>query len=132
MKNRFFREVFIPSVLCNIITFLAVFVAVPLLCRGWADFAWISARIIAATAVACAFTECSNRIGGITYYLISVVQDIMGYVFYKPLSSLYGIGSGALAEFEYIGQIFVWITCIALWQTLVIAVYKYIRKNKAE
>lgn len=123
------NKIFIPAALCHIITFILTMWLVPALCSGWPDIRWISLRIIAAVAVMVFFTLHFTDISAVVYFFMSVVQDMLGFALRVPLSRIYGIPSTPLGEFEYIGQIFVWITGIVILQMIIISVTKFILEN---
>ena len=117
------------ALMCHIATFLLVMVIIPVFCGGWRDILWISLRIAAAIAVAVLFTWSFRDINAIVYFFMSMVQDILAFVFRPLLCRIYGISMTSLGEFEYIGQVFVWITAIVILQMAVIAVVNSIKNT---
>ncbi len=126
--KRYFSENVLPAIICHLFTFMVVMVIVPVFCRGWRDVRWFSLRIIAAVLIAVLFTVKHPDMHPVVYFFLSVIQDLMGFIFRPQLSRIYGISSTPLGEFEYIGQIFVWITGIVILQMVVIAVTANILK----
>jgi len=129
-KNYFSKSI-LPAIICHIVTFLFVMVMVPVFCRGWRDMIWFSLRIISAVLIAAIFTIKYHDMHPMVYFFLSVIQDLLGFVFRPQLSRIYGIPLTPLGEFEYIGQVFVWITGIVILQIIVIAVVRqwYMRKK---
>ena len=120
MKKRTLHEWLAP-VWCNLLTFIAVFVIIPLFMWGMPDVIWITARIIAAIVLAVWFGTKYPPMYAIEIFLWSVVQDLMAYIFRVPLADMYGISmSSPLWEFEYIGQFCIWITALSVLQSIVI------------
>lgn len=130
MNNNFFIKNTVPYVLCHTVTFVITMWLVPMLCRGWRDVLWFSLRIIAAVLIAAAFTVKYSDMHPMLYFFLSVVQDLLGFIFRPQLSRIYGISSTPLGEFEYIGQVFVWITGIVILQMIVIAAVRQLNMRK--
>ena len=129
-SNDYLTKGIVPAVVCHILTFFCVMIAIPLFCRGWRDAIWVSLRIIVAVALTASFAIMYPDIRPMVYFFLSVIQDMMGFIFRPQLSRIYGIPLTPLGEFEYIGQVFVWVTCIVILQMIVIAAVRQLNIRK--
>ncbi len=131
MKNiDYLTKGIFPAVICHILTFFCVMVVIPLFCRGWRDVIWVSLRITGAAVLAVIFTARYPDMNPVIYFFLSVVQDLMGFILRPQLSRIYGIPLTPLGEFEYIGQVFVWITGIVILQMIVITTVRQFNTEK--